>query len=124
MSKIRSGDTKPEIIVRSLLHVMGYRFRLHQKKLPGKPDIVLRRFNTVIFVNGCFWHNHKNCKRSNIPKSNRAYWERKIHKNVARDKKNIKELGRMGWTVIVIWECQVKNAEKIKKLISSKLKKT
>ena len=113
MSKIRSENTKPERIVRSLLHSMGYRFRLHIKDLPGKPDIVLKKLNTIFLVNGCFWHNHKNCKRSNIPKSNQEYWKIKIQKNIARDKRNIDELQKMGWRVIVIWECQTKNTEKI-----------
>lgn len=98
MSRIRSKNTKPEIIVRSLLHRAGYRFRLHRKDLPGKPDIVLPKYKTVIFVHGCFWHRHKGCKRSNIPKSNKEYWIPKIQKNTKRDKIHYKSLIKDGWT--------------------------
>jgi len=121
MSRIRCKDTKPEIIIRSLLHRMGFRFRLHRKDLPGKPDIVLPKYKTVIFVHGCFWHGHKGCKRGNIPKSNRGYWITKIQNNIKRDKKHQKELRKIGWKVLVIWECQIeRNAcieEKIKKAL-------
>ena len=96
MSLIRSVNTAPELIVRRLLYHLGYRFRLHKKDLPGKPDIVLKKYNTVILVHGCFWHQHKNSKRSNIPKSNLSYWKQKLEKNVQRDKKHKKELQKLG----------------------------
>jgi DNA mismatch endonuclease (patch repair protein) len=107
MRKIGSSNTKPELIVRSMLHQRGYRFRVCHHGLPGKPDIVLLKYRSVIFVNGCFWHRHPQCKSAKIPKSNRLYWKQKFIKNVQRDKKNRKELERLGWKVIVVWECQV-----------------
>jgi len=119
MSRIRSTNTRPELIVRLLLHKMGYRFRLHRKDLPAKPDIVIPKFKTVIFVHGCFWHKHKRCVDGHIPASNRNYWKSKIDSNVKRDKKNLKELKKMGWSVLVIWECQCKNANKIINIIES-----
>lgn len=115
MSRIRSKNTKPEMIVRSILHRMGYRFRLHRKDLPGKPDIVLPKYKTVIFVHGCFWHRHPNCKDSTIPTSNVEFWNAKFNGNVARDAANQKELKSMGWDVVIIWECEIK---KIKQLTS------
>jgi len=119
MSRIRSKDTKPELIVRSLLHRMGFRFRLHRKDLPGKPDIVLPKYKTVIFVHGCFWHGHKGCRRSNVPKSNQEYWVPKINRNIQRDKEHYKQIKKMGWKVLVIWECECKYHEKITKKIKS-----
>jgi len=122
MSRINSINTKPEKVVRSLLHAMGFRFRIHQKGLPGKPDLVLKQYNTVIFVNGCFWHGHKNCTRGNIPKSNKTYWVEKIKRNVLRDKRNIRGLRKDGWRVIVVWECKTKNIEKLKRTLPAKIK--
>ncbi len=113
MGKIKSKNTKPEKIVRSLLHSYGFRFRLHNKNLPGRPDITLKKHNTVIFVNGCFWHQHKNCSRANTPKSNKGYWIPKIERNKIRDKQNIAELKKLKWKVLVVWECEVKNTDKI-----------
>lgn len=118
MSLIRSANTKPEIIVRKLLHSLGYRFRLHKKDLPGKPDIVLKKYKTVIFVHGCFWHQHKGCKRSNIPKSNRAYWKPKLEHNIRKDAQHKRELKKLGWKTIIVWECEIKNLEKLRKAIS------
>lgn len=109
MSHIKGKDTKPEKLVRSLLHRMGYRFRLHVDSLTGKPDIVLPRHKKVIFVNGCFWHGHKNCKRASRPQSNAEFWNQKIESNIARDRKNRKELQLQGWSVLVIWQCETKN---------------
>lgn len=109
MSSIKGKDTKPEIIVRRYLHKLGYRFRLHRKDLPGKPDITLPRFKTVIFVHGCFWHRHEQCKNSVMPKSNVSFWRKKLNGNVIRDKKNVELLIEQGWKVLVIWECEVKN---------------
>lgn len=124
MSRIRSKNTKPELIVRSFLHKQGFRFRLHDKKLPGKPDIVLKKYKTVIFVHGCFWHGHKGCKYSHYPKSNRSYWIDKLTKNILRDKKNLKELKKMGYIVIIIWECKLKyKNERILKYIVYKIGK-
>ena len=117
MSKIRSKDSKPEITVRKMLFKEGFRFRIHDKKLPGKPDIVLKKYKTVIFVHGCFWHQHENCKRANMPKSNIEYWAPKIERNVQRDKEHAETLKEKGWQVIVVWECELKNKnnEKLKK---------
>jgi DNA mismatch endonuclease, patch repair protein len=107
MSGIRGKNTKPEIAVRSYLHRKGFRFRLHRKDLPGKPDIVLPKYKLAIFVHGCFWHRHKNCKFAYTPKSNRAFWNRKFRENLARDTKNLKALSREGWRALVLWECKV-----------------
>ena len=118
MAGIGSKDTKPEIAVRKFLHAKGLRFRLHRKDLPGKPDIVLPKMNTCIFVHGCFWHRH-NCKKGkHLPKSNVEFWEEKLGKNKVRDEKNKKALQRLGWKVLVIWECQTNNPIRMKKLIS------
>jgi DNA mismatch endonuclease (patch repair protein) len=108
MSRIRSKDTKPEIKVRSILHRSSFRFRLHVKELPGKPDIVMPKFPKVIFVNGCFWHRHFNCVEASIPKTNSNYWETKICRNIVRDKKQATLLMGLGWDVVVIWECELK----------------
>ena len=109
MSRIKGKDTKPEMLVRRFLFAHGYRYTLHDKKLPGKPDIVLPRYRTVIFVHGCFWHGHKNCKYFTIPKTRTAWWKNKIEHNNANDKKNIKLLKKDKWKVIEIWECKLKN---------------
>lgn len=120
MSKIRSGNTSPEKLVRSFLHAKGFRFRLHRKDLPGKPDIVLPRFKTVIFVHGCFWHQCPHCKGGRLPKSNLSYWEPKLEKNQNRDKKNTLELKKLGWKVITIWACQL-DEKSIQRLLLRKL---
>ena len=116
MSRIRGKDTRPEKIVRSVLHKDGFRFRLNRKDLPGKPDIVLPKYKSVIMVHGCFWHQHKNCKYATVPKSNTAFWISKLDGNVKRDKKNISALKRLGYRVIIMWECQIldKNKTRIK----------
>ena len=109
MRKVKSKDTKPEIIVRRLVHRMGYRFRLHRKELPGTPDLVFPLRKKVIFVNGCFWHGH-DCKHgARIPSENRDYWVKKISGNVNRDMKNTDELAVLGWRTLVIWECELKD---------------
>ena len=115
MSLIRSANTAPEIIVRKLLYSLGCRFRLHKKDLPGKPDIVLKKYKTVIFVHGCFWHQHKRCKRSNIPKSNTSYWKPKLSNNIKRDIQHKTDLRKLGWRTITIWECETKTIEKLRK---------
>lgn len=120
MSKIHSKDTKPELIVRKALFAKGFRYRIHDKRLPGKPDIVLPKYKTVIFVNGCFWHGHDdNCPIYKPPKSNVEFWQTKIEKNRKRDVKNLKLLKGMGWKVITIWECLLKgkNSEEISEMI-------
>ena len=109
MSKVRSQSTGPEIIVRKYLHSLGFRFRLHSKKLPGTPDIVLRKYQSVIFVHGCFWHHHKGCRRSKMPSSNMEFWDTKISTNIRRDKRNTSKLKQLGWRVLIIWECETKN---------------
>lgn len=109
MSAIRSRDTKPEILVRKYLFAKGFRYRIHVKELPGKPDIVLKKYQTVIFVNGCFWHAHKGCKDFVWPRSNQAFWKNKIEGNLARDQINFEKLRSNGWNVIICWECQLKN---------------
>ena len=116
MSRIRSRDTKPEKLVRSYLYSRGVRFRLHRKDLPGKPDITLSRINSVIFVHGCFWHHHKNCKRSNWPKSNVDYWKPKINKNILRDKQHLIKLKELEWKPLVIWACQVNEIDQNREL--------
>ena len=108
MSHIRSKDTKPEKRLRSLLHRLGFRFRLHRKDLPGTPDIVLPKYRTVIFVHGCFWHQHPGCKKATLPRSNVEIWKNKLEKNIERDKEVEKKLIETGWNVIVIWECEIK----------------
>jgi len=122
MSRIKGKNTRPEIIVRSILHRLGYRFRIHRKDLPGKPDIVLPKYKAVIFVHGCFWHRHKECKFAYNPKSREKFWKNKFKENVARDKKDRLNLEKLGWKVHVIWECEVENVERIEKELSSVLK--
>lgn len=108
MSAIRSTDTRPEILVRKYLFSRGYRYRIHVKELPGKPDIVLKKYKSVIFINGCFWHAHEGCKDFVWPRSNEAFWKNKIEGNVARDQSNYEKLRSQGWNVIICWECQLK----------------
>lgn len=118
MSRIRSANTKPELCVRSLLHRMGFRFRLHRKDLPGRPDIVLSRLKTVIFVHGCYWHRHPGCRFAYEPKSRVEFWTAKFRDNVERDKRNLDALEALGWRVLVIWECEVADQAHLDALIS------
>jgi DNA mismatch endonuclease (patch repair protein) len=118
MSQVRSKDTKPEKVVRSVLHRLGYRFRLHRKDLPGKPDIVLPKYHAVIFVHGCFWHQHPNCKKATYPKSNAIFWKQKLDSNIERDRHNQDELLQLGWRVLVIWECQTKHPNTLMEQLS------
>lgn len=113
MSRIRGKDTQPELIVRSILHRYGFRFRLHHKGLPGKPDIVLRKYKTVILVHGCFWHRHNNCPDATTPKSRSGYWENKFKENTERDKRTTEALKNSGWKVIIVWECETSKPEKL-----------
>jgi DNA mismatch endonuclease, patch repair protein len=115
MARVRSSNTTPELVVRRALHAAGFRFRLHRKDLPGKPDLTLPRYKTAVFVHGCFWHGH-GCKRGRrVPATNRDYWVAKIGRNVERDRSNMDTLRQLGWTPVVIWECRI--AEGVAKLI-------
>ncbi|HLJ54410.1 MAG TPA: very short patch repair endonuclease, partial [Chthonomonadaceae bacterium] len=107
MSRVRDRNTTTEMFVRSLLHRMGYRFRLHRRDLPGKPDIVLPKYKTAIFVHGCFWHQHPGCRKAVIPAANRAYWSAKLARNVARDARVRAELQLAGWKMVIVWGCEV-----------------
>lgn len=113
MASIKGRDTKPEILIRKLLHKIGFRFRLHVKELPGRPDIVLKKYKAVIFINGCFWHGHKGCHLFKIPATRTDFWEEKINKNQLNDIKSIKLLLDNGWRVCLVWECSVRGAKKI-----------
>lgn len=107
MSRIRSQHTKPELIIRSLLHRVGFRFRISNRTLPGSPDIVLPKYKTTIFVHGCFWHRHENCAKARMPSSNQDYWQQKFVRNVARDAAAAKDLESQCWRVVVLWECDI-----------------
>ncbi len=109
MGRIHSNHTKPELIIRSLLHRAGFRFRLNYSKLPGSPDIVLPKYKTVIFIHGCFWHRHPNCSKATTPKTNIIYWQTKFYKNVSRDIEIRKKIQKLGWNIIVVWECKIMN---------------
>jgi len=117
MSKISGTETKPEILVRKYLFSKGFRFRKNDKRLPGRPDIVLPKYKTVIFIHGCFWHGH-HCKAGKLPETNKDFWENKINSNTERDKKNQHKLEKLGWKIIIIWQCKLKN----KKMMIKKLK--
>jgi len=116
MSMIKGKNTKPEILVRKFLYRNGYRYRLNYSKLPGKPDIVLSKYKTVIFINGCFWHGHKGCKYFVVPKTRTEWWLKKINGTIERDKKKMNELKKLGWNVITIWECELKPEKRAKTL--------
>jgi DNA mismatch endonuclease, patch repair protein len=122
MQQIKSGNTKPEMVVRKFLFAQGYRYTLHNKKLPGKPDIVLPKHRIVIFVHGCFWHGHANCKYYKVPQTRTQWWLQKINTNKANDAKAVKALKKDGWKVMVVWECGLK-AAKVEKTLTSLLKK-
>ena len=118
MAKIRSRDTKPEMIVRKICWGLGCRYRLHAKDLPGRPDLVFRRLQKVILVNGCFWHQHRGCLDGRIPKTRREYWVPKLTGNKRRDALNKSRLTRMGWKYLVVWECQTSDPEKLLRRLS------
>jgi DNA mismatch endonuclease (patch repair protein) len=113
MALIKGKDTRPEKIVRTLLYKSGYRFRIHDRKLPGNPDIVLRKNRRIIFVHGCFWHGHRHCARASRPASNVAFWNKKLDENKERDKRFRRTLTRMGWKVLTVWECETRKPEKL-----------
>ena len=117
MSKISGTETKPEILVRKYLFSKGFRFRKNDKRLPGRPDIVLPKYKTVIFIHGCFWHGH-HCKAGKLPETNKEFWGNKINSNIERDKKNQHKLEKLGWKIIIVWQCKLKN----KKMMTKKLK--
>jgi DNA mismatch endonuclease (patch repair protein) len=118
MRAIRSKDMQPELDVRRLVHRMGYRFRLHRKELPGKPDLVFGPRRKVIFVHGCFWHSH-GCKAAHIPKTNQGYWGPKLERNKVRDARHIEELEARGWQILVLWECETRDEERLKKRLKA-----
>lgn len=118
MAAVRSKDTKPEMVVRKYLWSRGFRYRVNNPRLPGHPDIVLRKYRTCIFVNGCFWHGHEGCKYYRVPKTNTEFWERKISRNRERDREEQKQLARMGWHCITVWECELKGERREKTLES------
>jgi DNA mismatch endonuclease, patch repair protein len=124
MAQVKSTNTKPELLVRKFLHAQGFRYSLHNKKLPGKPDIVLPKYNTIIFVHGCFWHGHTNCKYFTIPKTRTKWWTDKINTNKANDEKAVKALKKAGWKIIIVWACKLKpkNAEQTLIKILARLK--
>ena len=117
MSAIKSKNTKPEIAVRKVLHSMGYRFRLHGKDLPGSPDIILPKYKTVVFVHGCFWHRHENCKYATTPKTREEFWNNKFRSNIERDLEIHEKIKNLNWRSVVIWECETKNMKNLREKI-------
>ncbi len=113
MRRITGKNTTPELVVRKILYSLGCRYRLHVKNLPGKPDIVIKRQNTVFFVNGCFWHQHRGCKRQSMPKSNLEYWNKKLGNNTRKQKQDIIKLNDLGWNIYIIWECETKDYQNL-----------
>lgn len=120
MSAIKSKNTKPELRVRKVLHGLGLRYRIHDKNLPGKPDLVFKKYKTVVFVNGCFWHGHQNCKDFRLPKTNTEWWREKISKTIERDSNKTFQLKQLGWKVLTIWECEI--SEEFLVLLANKIK--
>lgn len=124
MAKVRGQDTAPERIVRSLIHRMGYRFRLRVKDLPGRPDIVLPRHRKIILVHGCFWHQHPGCPHAQRPSSNTEYWNKKLDRNIARDRETLDQLANLGWNVLIVWECELKDISKLQEKLADFLHKS
>lgn len=122
MARIRSRNTRPEKMVRSLLHRMGYRFRLHSKSLPGHPDVVLPRYHTVLFVHGCFWHRHRGCEYATTPKTRTHFWTEKFKANAVRDRRVIRELRQLEWHVLVVWECELRDVTALATRLDAKLR--
>ena len=123
MSSVRQQDTKPEKQVRSILHKLGFRFRKNVSSIIGKPDIVLPKYKTIIFVHGCFWHQHKNCRKSIRPTSNIEFWNNKLDKNIKRDKQTLSELKSLGWNVLTVWTCEMKDKELLAETLKKSLSK-
>jgi len=121
MGRVSSKDTKPEMTVRRAVHSMGYRYRLHRSGLPGRPDLVFGSRKVVIFVHGCFWHRHAGCRKATTPASNRDYWLQKFRDNESRDRRKTRELNKLGWRVVVVWECETSDIEKLKKRLCREL---
>ena len=109
MARVPAAGTKPERVVRQVAHGLGYRYRLHKANLPGRPDLVFPRHRKVIFVHGCFWHGHENCRKAKRPETNRPFWNRKLSRNVKRDQQDVAALRETGWMVLVVWECETRN---------------
>ncbi|MCX6346170.1 MAG: very short patch repair endonuclease [Armatimonadetes bacterium] len=123
MSTVKRADTKPEMVVRSIIYRLGLRYRLHRHDLPGCPDIVLPKYKAIIFVNGCFWHGHEGCSKAKKPQTNSAFWDAKLSSNVARDINIINELQHMGWRVIIVWECETRNQERLQLRLATEFEK-
>ena len=121
MSAIRGKDTKPEMLIRRALHARGFRFRLHNRALPGSPDLVLPKYRAAVFVHGCFWHRHKECKNTTNPKTKKTFWREKFKANVNRDRKAQEELKSMGWKILIIWECELTDLDKVKRFLKESL---
>lgn len=121
MARVKGKHTKPEITVRRALHRLGYRFRLHRSDLAGRPDIVLPRYKTAIFVHGCFWHRHPNCSKASMPKTRIDFWRDKFEANVARDRRNVEALKAAGWTVLTVWECETRSSVSLVEQLNKQL---
>ena len=124
MSKIKGRDTRPEIAVRRIAHRLGFRFRLYRNDLPGRPDLVFPRYRAVVFVHGCFWHRHRGCRYAYSPKTRVRFWTEKFRGNVARDRRNVNTLRKLGWRVLIIWECETRSSECVQKHLLDFLKPT
>lgn len=119
MARVKGKDTTPELRVRRAAHAMGLRFRLHRKDLPGKPDLVFPKHKLAVFVHGCFWHRHDGCPKASTPKSRTEFWDMKFQANVERDKRNLSEIERLGWSCIIVWECETQNPQKLDEILLS-----
>ena len=122
MSRVKGHNTQPERLVRSLIHKMGFRFRINRADLPGKPDIVLPRHKKIVFVHGCFWHGHKGCRRSARPSTNVEFWDRKLSGNIKRDQRLKRKLERDGWRVLIVWSCETRNTDRVKSKLTTFLR--
>lgn len=122
MGRIKGKNTKPELVVRRALHSLGYRFRLHRGDLPGRPDIVLPKYKTALFVHGCFWHRHPDCPKASTPKTRAEFWKDKFETNVMRDRRNVEALNNAGWQVLTVWECETKQAKALATRLNALLK--
>ena len=121
MASVPQRNTKPELAVRRILHALGFRFRLHRGDLPGSPDIVLPRHRVVVFVHGCFWHQHEGCKKARRPSSNADYWDRKLDDNIERDRRSTEALQELGWRVLLVWQCELRDSDSLAKRLAGAL---